>query len=175
MITLIFIITGVALFFIGHKESALLIVFGIIAKFLSLIFLGYTTIPGKLVAYPDNPKKQTKIRQLIGLLIIIIIQSIFYLPYTFFILGWTKSAGQKHPEQFLLWPLAILAIFIPIAFAIREFSKNSNEIISATMDMDERLKQVVANPVNKTFLMLRNATIFTLILTVIWSLFLLSK
>jgi hypothetical protein len=175
MITLIFIGLGIILYFIGQKASALLIVFGVIAKNLAPILLGFVGLPGRLIIDPDNPKKQNRAWHLLGILIITIAQSVLYFAYTAFIIGWTKSAEQKHPEQSLLWPLAILAVFIPIAFAVREFSKNANEVTSASKDMDEKLKQVIGNPANKAFLMLRNATIITLVLTAICFVFLLSK
>lgn len=175
MITLIFIGIGIILFFLGQKASALLIVFGIIVKYVFPFLLGFVSLPGRLIANPDNPKKQNEAWHLLGILIITIAQSVLYLAYTAFIVGWTKSAAQKHPEQPLLWPLAILAVVIPIAFALREFTKNANETIFATKDMDEKLKQIIGNPANKAFLMLKQATIITLILTVICFVFLLSK
>lgn len=175
MITLVFIGIGIVLFFIGQKASALLIVFGIVAKYLSPFLLTFVGLPGKLIADPGNPKMHYKAWLLFGILIITIAQSVLYLAYTAFIVGWTKSAVQKYPEQSLLWPLAILAIFIPIAFAVREFSKNANEVLSATEDMDVRLKQAIGNPENEAFSMLRNATIITLVLTAIYFVFLISK
>lgn len=91
-----------------------LIVFGAATSFLATIALNIAGLPGAMLA--GTPGQRTKQRFQFGAVIATLGQSYIYLAYTAFIVNWTAHASRRDDLVlgFLLWPVALLAVFIPI-------------------------------------------------------------
>jgi len=91
----------------------MLIVFGVIAGFLSVFLLNIAGLPGALVA--GKPGKRSNGRFIFGSIISALGQSYVYLAYVAFIVNWTMIAARRTDVVgFLLWPCAFLAVLIPM-------------------------------------------------------------
>jgi len=91
----------------------MLIVFGVIASFLSVFLLNIAGLPGALLA--GKAGKRSKGRFIFGSIISALGQSYVYLAYIAFIVNWTMLAGRRNDVvDFLLWPFAFLVVLIPI-------------------------------------------------------------
>ena len=95
----------------------LLIVFGIIANFLSVIILNIAGLPGALLA--GFPGKRSKARFIFGSIVSALGQSYVYLAFTAFVVNWTVLASNREDVvDFILYPFAFLVVMIPIWFAL---------------------------------------------------------
>ena len=92
----------------------LLIVFGAIAQFLCSILLNIAGLPGALLA--GMPGKRSKAQFKLGSIVAALGQSYVYLAYVAFIVNWTMKASRRDdvPLGLVLWPVAFLAVVIPI-------------------------------------------------------------
>jgi hypothetical protein len=92
---------------------AMLIVFGLIAYFLTSFLLNIAGLPGAFLA--GKRGKSSKGRFIFGSIICALGQSYVYLAFIAFIVNSTIGAGRRNDVVgFLLWPFAFLAVFIPI-------------------------------------------------------------
>ena len=91
-----------------------LIIFGAIANFLIVFILNFAGVPGALLA--GKPGKRSKGQFVFGSVISSIGQSFVYLAYTAFIVNWTILAVSKQNVSFIIWPIAFLAVILPLWF-----------------------------------------------------------
>ena len=98
---------------------ALLVVLGFIANFATVFILNIVGVPGALIAGSAGEKyiNRSKFRYIIGSIISTLGQSYVYLAYTAFIVNWTLLAVSKQGVNFIIWPIAFLAVIIPIWLA----------------------------------------------------------
>lgn len=96
----------------------LLIVFGMIAKYLSVFILNIAGLPGALLAGFSD--KRSKGRFIFGSFVSAIGQSYVYLAFTAFIVNWTMLAANREDVTagFLLYPFAFLTVVIPMWFTL---------------------------------------------------------
>lgn len=92
----------------------ILIVLGVIANFLAVFILNFAGLPGALLA--GKPGKRSKGRFIFGSIFSAIGQSYVYLAYTAFIVNGTMLAISKQGVSFIIWPIAFLAVVLPIWF-----------------------------------------------------------
>lgn len=92
----------------------LLAIFGIAASFLALFALNIAGLPGALLA--GKPGKRSKLQFKFGSAVAALGQSYLYLAYVAFIVNWAMRAARRDDVVFgfLLWPVALLAVLIPI-------------------------------------------------------------
>jgi len=91
----------------------ILVVFGVIANFLSVFLLNIAGLPGALLA--GQRAKSSKGRFIFGSIMSALGQSYVYLAFVAFIVNWTMGAGRREDVVgLLLWPFAFLAVFIPM-------------------------------------------------------------
>jgi len=115
----------------------LLIVFGVIANFLSVFLLNVAGLPGALLA--GTPGKRSKRRFISGSIVSSIGQSYVYLSYTAFIVNWTKIAGGRDDVVgFPLWIFAFLAVIVPIWIALirARVESQETEVASPQVEAD---------------------------------------
>lgn len=91
---------------------AVLVVLGIIANFVAVFILNVAGVPGALIA--GKPNKRSKGQFIFGSIISSIGQSFVYLAYTAFIVSWTMLAISEQGVSFLIWPIAFLAVVLPL-------------------------------------------------------------
>jgi hypothetical protein len=98
--------------------AIVLVIFGVVANFLSIWVLNIAGLPGALIALGKT--KPGKGRAIIAIILAALGQSYVYLAYTAFIVNWTSGASVRNdvPLGFLLWLPAFLAVFIPIWLAV---------------------------------------------------------
>jgi len=90
-----------------------LIIWGLIANFISVFVLNLAGLPGTLLA--GAPGKRSKRRFIFGSIVSALCQSYAYLAYVAFVVNWTLLAAKREDVVgFLLWPVAFLAIFGPM-------------------------------------------------------------
>lgn len=113
----------------------LLIVFGIIANFLSVFILNIVGLPGALLA--GFPGKRSKARFIFGSIVSALGQSYIYLAFTAFIVNWTMlAANREDVVGFLLYPFAFLAVLVPIWFALIRARVEAREQESANAQVE---------------------------------------
>ena len=113
----------------------LLIVFGVIANFLSVFLLNVAGLPGALIA--GTPGKRRKKRFIFGSIVSAIGQSYVYLAYTAFIVNWTKlAAGRDDVVGFVVWVFAFLAVIVPIWIALIRAREESREMEAASAQVE---------------------------------------
>jgi len=121
----------------------LLIVFGVIANFLSVFLLNVAGLPGALLA--GTLGKRSKRRFIFGSIVSAIGQSYVYLTYTAFIVNWTKlAAGRDDVVGFLLWIFAFLAVIVPIWIALIRARVESQETEVASPQVEALHLTVIA-------------------------------
>ena len=91
---------------------AILILMGIIVNFIAVFVLNIVGVPGALIA--GKPGKRSKSQFVFGSIVSAIGQSFVYLAYTAFVVNWTRLAISYQGVSFVIWPIAFLAIIIPI-------------------------------------------------------------
>jgi len=89
-----------------------LIVLGIVANFVTVFSLNIAGLPGALLA--GKPGKRSKAQFIFGSIISAIGQSFVYLAYTAFIVNWTMLAISLQGVSFIAWPIAFLAVILPL-------------------------------------------------------------
>ena len=113
----------------------LLIVFGIIANFLSVFILNIAGLPGALLA--GSPGKRSKARFIFGSIVSALGQSYVYLAFIAFIVNWTMlAANREDVVGFLLYPFAFLAVLIPMWFALIRARVEAREQESANPQVE---------------------------------------
>ena len=94
----------------------MLFVFGIVAGFLYPIIGNIAGLPGALLALL---KLRSKVAHALGTVVAAIGQSYVYLTYVAFVVNWTTLAARREDiSGFLLWPVAFLAVFCPMASSL---------------------------------------------------------
>lgn len=105
----------------------LLVVYGVIANYLTPIILNLAGVPGALIA--GMPGKRSKRRFMFGSIASAIGQSYVNLAYVAFVVSWTKLAGARDDVLgFLLWPVTFLVVFIPIWMSLIRARVEDREI-----------------------------------------------
>ncbi len=89
-----------------------LIVLGIVANFVALFVLNIAGLPGALLAGKSG--KRSKGQFIFGSIVSAIGQSFVYLAYTAFIVNWTMLAISLQGVSFIAWPIAFLAVILPL-------------------------------------------------------------
>lgn len=92
----------------------MLIIFGVVAHFITVFFLNFAGLPGAFLA--GKPGKRSKAQFIFGSIISAIGQSYVYLAYAAFIVNWTMLAISKQGVSFIVWPIAFLAVILPLWF-----------------------------------------------------------
>lgn len=87
-------------------------IIAVIANLLSLFVLNFAGLPGALLAGKFD--KRSKRQFIFGSIISSIGQSFVYLAYTAFIVNWTMLVISKQGVSFVIWPIAFLAVIIPL-------------------------------------------------------------
>jgi|SRR3989338_1787688 len=90
----------------------ILVVLGIVANFVTVFVLNIAGFPGALLA--GKPGKRSKGQFIFGSVISAIGQSFVYLAYTAFIVNWTMLAISLQGVSFIAWPIAFLAVILPL-------------------------------------------------------------
>ena len=90
----------------------LLIVFAILANFLTVFLLNLAGVPGALAA--GKPGKRSKTQFIAGSLVSALGQSLVYLGYVAFVVNWTRLAISIQGVNVMVWPVAFLAVMVPI-------------------------------------------------------------
>jgi len=90
----------------------ILIIIGIVVNFIAVFILNIAGIPGALIA--GKPGKRSKRQFISGSIISAIGQSYVYLAYTAFIVNWTMLVILKQGVSFVIWPIAFLAVIVPL-------------------------------------------------------------
>lgn len=91
----------------------LLVVFGVIANFISAFVLNIAGLPGALLA--GTPGKRSKSQFILSSIVAAVGQSYVYLAYEAFIVNWTVLAVEREGVLgFLIWPVAFFAAFLPM-------------------------------------------------------------
>ena len=91
-----------------------LIILGVIVNFFAVFILNFAGLPGALLA--GKPGKRSKGQFIFGSIISAIGQSFVYLAYTTFVVNWTMLAISKQDVSFIIWPIAFLAVVLPLWF-----------------------------------------------------------
>ncbi|MBM3119464.1 MAG: hypothetical protein FJ006_07955 [Chloroflexi bacterium] len=93
----------------------ILAILGVAMNFLGVFILNLAGLPGALLA--GKPGKRSKWRFTFGSIVSAIGQSYIYLAYTALIIGGTMLAISKYGVvSFIIWPIAFLAVVLPIWF-----------------------------------------------------------
>lgn len=108
VIIVLFLLSGVKALF----SIALLTIWGVIANFVVVFILNAAGVPGALIA--GEPRKRSKGQFVFGSIISAIGQSYVYLAYTAFVVNWTILAISKQGVSFIIWPIAFLAVILPL-------------------------------------------------------------
>lgn len=87
-----------------------LIVFGVIASFVSVFILNIAGVPGALIA--GTARKRSKPQFVFGSIVSALGQSYVYLAFTAFTVNWTGLAVSE--QGFVVWPVAFCAVMIPM-------------------------------------------------------------
>lgn len=103
----------------------LLIVWGVVADFVTVFVLNIAGVPGALVA--GRPQKSNKIRYIAGVIISALGQSYVYLAWTAFIVNWTLLARAFQKVSILVWPVAFLTVVLPILFNWARAKREADE------------------------------------------------
>lgn len=90
----------------------MLVIWGFVANFFAVFILNIAGIPGALIA--GQPGTRAKVQFIFGSIVSAIGQSYVYLAYTAFIVNWTAGAIAKQGVSFIIWPVAFLAVMLPI-------------------------------------------------------------
>jgi hypothetical protein len=93
------------------ESIGFLIILAVIANFATVIVLNFAGLPGALLA--GRPGKGSE-RFIFGTIVAAIGQSYVYLAYTAFVVNWTMSAISKQGMSFILYPVAFLAVALPL-------------------------------------------------------------
>jgi hypothetical protein len=113
----------------------LLIVFGIIANFLSIIILNVAGLPGALLA--GFPGKRSRGQFIFGSVVSALGQSYVYLAFIAVIVGWTTLAANREDViGLLLYPFAFLTTFVPIWFALIRARVEAREQKDASVQVE---------------------------------------
>ena len=91
-----------------------LIILGIIINFVAVFVLNFAGLLGALLA--GKPGKRSKGQFIFGSIISAIGQSFVYLAYTAFVVNCTMLAISKQGVSFIIWPIAFLAVVLPLWF-----------------------------------------------------------
>jgi len=89
-----------------------LIVFAIVANFLIVFLLNLAGLPGALAA--GKPGTRSKRQFIAGSLVSALGQSLVYLAYVAFVVNWTRLAISVQGVSVIAWPIAFLAVAVPI-------------------------------------------------------------
>ena len=104
----------------------MLIIFGLIAYFLSSFLLNIAGLPGAFLA--GKRGKSSKGRFIFGSIMCALGQSYVYLAFVAFIVNWTMGAGRRNDVVgFLLWPFAFFAVFIPMVPTLGQATEEARE------------------------------------------------
>jgi hypothetical protein len=85
---------------------------GIISGFIAVFVLNIGGLPGALMA--GKPGRRSRRQFIFGSIISAIGQSYVYLAYTAFVVNWTMLAISKRGISSFVWPIAFLAIVLPL-------------------------------------------------------------
>lgn len=89
-----------------------LVILGVVANFITVFVLNIAGLPGALLT--GKPGKRSKAQFIFGSIISAIGQSFIYLAYTAFIVNWTMLAISLQGVSFIAWPIAFLAVILPL-------------------------------------------------------------
>lgn len=103
----------------------MMIIFFIIANFLIVFVLNIAGLLG--VAVAGRPGDRTKRRFILGSLVSAFGQSFAYLAYTAFIVNWTALAIRYQGVSLVVWPVAFLAVLLPLWFNLIRARLESQE------------------------------------------------
>jgi len=107
-----------------------LIILGIIVNFVAMFILNLAGLPGALLA--GKPGKRNKGQFIFGSIISAIGQSFIYLAYTAFVVNWTILAIAKQGVSFIVWPIAFLAVVLPLWFNLIQARVEAKEMKHAS-------------------------------------------
>lgn len=92
----------------------LLVLYAVIANFLTVFVLNIAGLPGVVIA--GKPGGRSNQQFIFGSIISALGQSLAYLAYTAFIVNWTALAISHQKISGIVWPIAFLAVMLPIWF-----------------------------------------------------------
>lgn len=103
----------------------MLVVFGIIATFVSLYILNFAGLLGGMI-YASS-EQRTNSRFVLGRLVSVIGQSYVYLAYVAFVVNWTRQLVIFQDVSVFIWIVAFLATMSPIATTGNRARKEAQE------------------------------------------------
>ena len=123
----------------------LLVISAGITSYLTPILLNIAGLPGALFMFPKK-EKRSKSRFILGVPVSALGQSYVYLSYTAFIVSWTMNAASRADVVgFLVWPIAFLAVFVPLSSSVLHSEKEIEETgIVGVQSVALRITLVVA-------------------------------
>lgn len=90
----------------------LLILYAVVANFLMVFVLNIAGLPGAFLA--GKPGFRSRPQFILGSVVSALGQSFVYLAYTAFIVSWTMLAISDQSISIFAWPVAFLAVLIPL-------------------------------------------------------------
>jgi len=151
------------------KIILLLVIIGVIMRLLGHFFLTIFSLPGRLIAFPDDRTKHTKLKLFIGTAVSIFGQLCFYLTYTTLIVRWAKPN-----ELYSLVSLLLIIIAIYPIWSFRNFMKKTldeQKNLAKDMESDWGKSEVIYNM--SIFKAASLASFISVIVTVAWLMYLL--
>ncbi|MCH7974290.1 MAG: hypothetical protein IH949_10465 [Bacteroidetes bacterium] len=145
-------------------QVLILVIVGVAARIFLPIILTVVSLPGRFVAFPENPKLHSKSRFTIGFIISIFFQAYLYLAYTAFIVSWTTLAISAKGANVFIWIVSFIVAIYPIYYFFKGNKLNVKETEDGTKEMSEKTKEIIGGPEIKMLSMLVHVSFVTLML-----------
>jgi hypothetical protein len=107
------------------KTIFTLILYAAAANFLAIFVLNIAGVPGALLA--GMPGIRSKPQFIFGSVVSAFGQSFAYLAFTAFIVNWTMLAISYQKVSIIVWPVAFLAVLLPLWFTLIQARLESRE------------------------------------------------
>lgn len=113
----------------------IIVVAAVVANFLFVFVVNLAGMPGALLA--GLPSKRSKRRFYFGSIVSALGQSYVYLAYASLVVGWTRlTARREDVVGFLLWPVAFIAVALPVHLNLMRARMEAKELDFATAQVE---------------------------------------
>lgn len=124
----------------------MLIIFGIVAKFLSVLILNIAGLPGALLAGKSGERSKGWFT--FGSIVSFLGQSYVYLAFIAFVVNWTMITARRNDVVgFILWPFSFLAVLVPIWLTAMRARTEAQEHKIANPQVEALLLTLVVSPI----------------------------